>query len=65
MTTSLEVTLRTTPAGQVALVVSREGRVDESYRPVSADVAVEAAGYLIRGSQPPRALFLCRDRPSR
>lgn len=63
MTTSLEVTLRTTSAGQVALVVSREGRVDESYRPVSVDVALEAAGFLVRGCEPPRALLCRRDVP--
>ncbi len=62
MTTNLEVSMRVDRYGLIALVVRRDGRVDESYRPVPVDVALEAAGYLIRGSEPPRALFSCRGR---
>ncbi|MCY1440737.1 hypothetical protein D9M71_570220 [compost metagenome] len=60
----LEVCMRVSrhEPGLILLVVKRDGRVDESYRPWPVDVALEAAGYLIRGSEPPRALFSCRGK---
>ena len=60
----LTIKLTHTESG-LQLQASLNGEVFESYALRDVDTAVEAVGYLIRGSQPPRALFLCRDTPSR
>lgn len=60
----LEVLIRHTEAG-LLLQARMDGAVFESYAPRDVETALAAAGYLIRGSQPPRALFLCRDTPVR
>ena len=60
MNTALEVSMHVARHGLIALVVKRDGRVDESYWPVPVDVALEAAGYLIRGVEPPRVMFSAR-----
>lgn len=59
----LTIQLAHTESG-LLLQASLNGQVFESYAPRDIDTALEAAGQLIRGSQPPRALFLCRDTPS-
>lgn len=60
----LEVLIRHTEGG-LLLQARVDGAVFESYAPRDIEAALAAAGYLIRGSQPPRALFLYRDTPVR
>lgn len=60
----LAVVICHTEAG-LLLQASLNGVVFESYAPRNIETALAAAGYLIRGSQPPRDLFLCRDTPVR
>jgi len=59
----LEVAIAHTEHGLV-LQARLNGEPFESYSPKDVDTALAAAGYLIRGSQPPRGLFLCRDTPA-
>lgn len=61
----LEVALRWVEGGRLLLDARLDGLVFESYTPRDLDTALAAAACLIRGSQPPRGLFLCRDTPSR
>jgi len=60
--TGLEVAIAHTDQGLV-LQARLNGKAFESYAPLDTETALEAAGYLIRGSQPPRALFACRGTP--
>lgn len=60
----LEVVISHTQSG-LLLQARMNGEPFESYAPRDTETALVAAGYLIRGSQPPRGLFLCRDKPVR
>ena len=61
----LEVAMRWIEGGRLVLEARLDGQAFESYAPRDVDTALAAAAYLIRGSQPPRGLFLCRDTPVR
>jgi hypothetical protein len=60
----LEVTIRWLNGKRLVLEVRQDGQAVESYAPACVDMALAAAGHLIRGSQPPRDLFR-RDKPAR
>ncbi len=60
----LEVVMRHLNDGLVMVMARHKGEAFESYRAVPVEKALEVAGYLIRGSQPPRALF-CPCTPAR
>lgn len=59
----LEIHLKHVEKEQVVVRCLFEGRQFRSYCPTTLERAVEACGYLIRGCEPPRALFR-RDRPA-
>lgn len=61
----LEVSIRWAKGEQLLLTVKSNDQVFESYSPRDVSQALQLASYLIRGSQPPRDLFLCRDTPAR
>lgn len=54
----LEVAIAATEQGLV-LQARLNGKAFESYSPRDVQTALAAAGYLFRGSQPPRKLFSC------
>lgn len=53
----LEVSLKHIEGGLVVVSCSLKGQRFEGYNPTTPECAAEACTYLIRGLQPPRALF--------
>lgn len=61
----LEVVIRWAEGMNLVIAAKENGQAFESYAAADVETALAAASQLIRGFQPPRGLFSCRDKPFR